>query len=492
MCWWCQNGVNQLALGWQSCRRMKLLALDDDTLFLKELGVSLRAEGFEFHDVNTPAEAMRRLENETFDAVLLDMHMPEISGLQMLKLVRGRWSETPVVMLTGDSNPESIVSAVQMGASDYVVKGSEEFLFALMTRLARIRKYRQLKSDHEVVKQKLAEADRRYEILGISSAVLKQRLEIARFKGTNVYVLIEGENGTGKELVARNLNLQEGVGRPFVAVNCGAIPTHLFESELFGHVKGSFTGAVSDQKGKFLAAQGGDLFLDEIGEMPLEMQVKLLRALQEKTITPVGSTRSIPVDVRILAATNRGLEDMVRQGKFRQDLFFRINQITLRTAPLRERPEDIGYLADLFAKRLRPGSMISPAALRRLEAHRWPGNVRELSNAIERACLYARDVDAEGASSARASVEILPEHLLLSDLGVADVVAEIPLLPQRAEDVTKERYQACLDWMQRRFFEVALDILKDNDTVIRRLEISRSYFYQKKKDLGLVANRRAL
>ena len=489
--WWCQTGVKQLALGWQSYGRVKLLALDDDAVFLKELGVSLRLQGVEFHDVNTPAEAMRRLEGESFDAVLLDMHMPEISGLQMLKLVRGRWSETPVVMLTGDSNPESIVAAIQMGASDYVVKGHEEFLVALTTRLARIRKYRQLKRDHEVVKQKLVEADRRYEILGVSSAVLKQRLEIARFKGTGVYVLIEGENGTGKELVARNLNLQEGVGRPFVAVNCGAIPTHLFESELFGHMKGSVTGAVSDQKGKFIAAQGGDLFLDEISEMPLEMQVKLLRALQEKTITPVGSTRAISVDVRILAATNRNLEELVRQGKFRQDLFFRINQITLKTAPLRERPEDIGYLADLFAKRLRPGSTISQAALRRLEAHRWPGNVRELSNAIERACLYARDVDVEGASSARASVEILPEHLLLSDLGVAETAVEVPLLPKRAEDVTKERYQACLDWMQRRFFEVALDVLKDNDTVIRRLEISRSYFYQKKKDLGLVASRRA-
>ncbi len=487
--------MNFLALGWQSCSRVKLLALDDDGLFLEELGVSLRAEGFELTAVTTPAEAMKNLDGQGFDAILLDMHMPEISGLQMLKIVRGRWPECPVVMLTGDSNPESIVSAIQLGATDYVVKGHEEFLVALKTRLQRIRKYRQLKREHEVVKSKLVEADKRYEILGISSAVLKQRLEIARFKGTGVYVLIEGENGTGKELVARNLNLQEGHGRPFVAVNCGAIPTHLFESELFGHVKGSFTGAVSDQKGKFAAAQGGDLFLDEIGEMPLDMQVKLLRALQEKTITPVGSTRAIPVDVRILAATNRNLEDLVREGKFRQDLFFRINQITLKTAPLRERHEDIVYLAELFAKRIRPGSTISEAARKRLQAHRWPGNVRELSNTIERACLYARDVEADSQLSGRASVEILPEHLLLSDLGVApglnaEVAQDLALLPQRAEDVTKERYQACIEWMQRRFFEVALDVLKDNDTVISRLEISRSYFYQKKKELGLVASRR--
>jgi transcriptional regulator with PAS, ATPase and Fis domain len=283
--------------------------------------------------------------------------------------------------------------------------------------------------------------------------------------------------------------LQEGPKRPFIALNCGAIPTHLFESELFGHVKGSFTGAVSDSKGKFVAAHGGDLFLDEIGEMPLDMQVKLLRALQEKAITPVGSTRTIPVEVRVIAATNRNLEELVREGKFRQDLYFRINQITLKTTPLRHRVEDIVYLAELFANRSRPGSTITSAALRKLAAHKWPGNVRELANTIERACLYARDIDADPQNGLRTSVEITPEHQLLSDLSRTEVAHE-GLFPTTADEVTKERYQQCMDWIQRRFFEIALEILKDNDKVIGRLEMSRSYFYQKKKDLGLVIVRR--
>lgn len=473
---------------------MKLLALDDDRSFLEELQLALQRDtdiDFEINVVTRPAEAMRALETQSFDAVLLDMHMPEISGLQMLKVIRGRFPDCPVLMLTGESNPDAIVSAIRLGANDYVIKGQEDFLVALKTRLDRIRSFANLKRDHQVIKSKLGEADRRYEILGVSPAVLKQRLEISRFKGTGVYILIEGENGTGKELVARNLNLQEGTGRPFVAVNCGAIPTHLFESELFGHVKGSFTGAVTDQKGKFLAAQGGDIFLDEIGEMPLEMQVKLLRALQEKTITPVGSTRTIPIDVRVIAATNRNLEERVRSGQFRQDLFFRINQITLRTTPLRERPEDIGYLAELFAERNRPGSVISQEALRRLEAHRWPGNVRELANTIERACLYARDFESDPPNGTRSAVEILPEHLLLSEISIPEASLEASLLPVCDQDVTKERYQQCLESIQRRFFEMALQILKDNDKVIERLDISRSYFYQKKKELGLVTTRRA-
>lgn len=464
---------------------VKLLAIDDDKLFLDELGPAL-APDFEFLAVTTPSEAIKALESQSPDVILLDLHMPEMSGLQLLKVIRGRWPDLPVVMQTGDAKPESIVEAMRLGASDYVIKGSEDFVLALRTRLAKIGKYRDLKRTNEVLKSKLGEADRRYEILGISPAVLKQKLEIARFKGTHVYVLIEGENGTGKELVARNLNLQEGVGRPFVAINCGAIPTHLFESELFGHVKGSFTGAVSDSKGKVLAASGGDLFLDEIGEMPLEMQVKLLRVLQEKAITPVGSAKSIPVDVRIIAATNRKLEQLVRDGKFRQDLFFRINQITLRTSPLRERPEDVIYLAELFAKRCLPGSMISQAAKLRLQQHAWPGNIRELLNTIERACLFAR----EGNGAAL----IGPEHLQLSDLPlpVSEVETEASkaLLPVSPDDVSQERYQQCLDWMQRRFFETALGLLQDNDKVIEQMGISRSYFYQKKKELGLSAGKR--
>lgn len=469
---------------------MKILALDDDREFLEELSKAL-SDRHSVEIVSTLSDLLRSLDVRVPDVLLLDMHMPDISGLQVLKLLRGsKQLDLPIVMLTGDSQTESVVSAIQSGATDYVTKESEDLLLNLEMRLSRISSLRELQRENATLLSKLAETEKSYEILGISAAVIKQRLEIQRFKGSRLSVLIEGENGTGKELVARNLNFQEGLGRPFVAVNCGALPSQLFESELFGHVKGSFTGAIGDQKGKFVAAQGGDIFFDEIGEMPLDMQVKLLRVLQEKVITPVGSVKTIPVQVRILSATNRNLEELVAQGKFRQDLFFRINQVTLKTSPLRERPEDIVYLAELFLARTKKGLHLSDEVKEALQNHTWPGNIRELQNTIDRASLFANDLlDMSGRR------QIGVEHLSLSELrpngSSGSPSSGLPkgLFPVRAEDVTRERFQRCVDWAQRKFLESALELIKDNDCVIQKLEMSRSYFYQKKKELGVTMAR---
>jgi len=336
----------------------KVLALDDDLSFLGELKIALE-DFVTFNGAGKVTEAMRAMVNDRPDLVLLDMNMPEVTGLEFLRVLKQRAQGIPVIMLTAESDPDIIVQTMKAGADDFVVKGSPDFLASLRVRISQALKLSKVKKLNEALSSKLKEAESKYEILGISPSTIKLRADIAKFKGANAYVLILGENGSGKELVARNLNLQENdPSRPFVAVNCGAIPAELFESELFGHVKGSFTGAVADRTGLFVQANGGDIFLDEIGELPPDLQVKLLRVLQNKEVTPIGSTKTIKLNVRVIAATNQKLEELVSDGKFRSDLFFRINQLVLQTTPLREHPEDILFLARHFAdctRRLKNG-----------------------------------------------------------------------------------------------------------------------------------------
>ena len=456
----------------------KILALDDDSKFLAELKTALDCE-FTVKTVTTVADAMQAISQFHPDVLLLDMNMPGASGMQILRVVHQRVANLPIIMLTAETKTELIVRAIQDGASDYVIKDSDDVFLGLKIRISRILALNGIRKQNEVLSLKVKEANSKYEILGISAATIRLRDELSKYKGTNAYILIQGENGTGKELIARTANLQENdPSRPFITVNCGAIPHNLFESELFGHTKGSFTGAIADQRGKFVAANGGDIFLDEIGELPLDMQVKLLRVLQERVVTPVGSTKGIAVNVRVIAATNKKLEELVKEGRFRQDLFFRLNQIVVKTPPLRARPDDILHLAQIFANKELPGVSISKEAKECLQAHTWPGNIRELENTIARACILVR-----GSSN----VKILPEHLMLSDLEVG-IGISIPanLFPKKKEDVTKERHQKCLDWMQKHFLQKALDIFGgDNNLVIEHLNISRAYFYQKKKELGL-------
>lgn len=471
---------------------LRILLVDDDKRFAESVVVLFRQE-HEVSIVHEPTEAMKVLGQLRPDLVLLDFGLPQISGLEFLKLLKRRMPELPVVMLTGNSQPETIIETMKAGASDFVIKGSDEFAANLKFRVANVlekaailRRNRTLVQENESqyeknrkLTAKLATHIRSYEILGVSEATLKLRRDILRMKGTHSYVLITGENGTGKELVARNLNLQEDdPSRPFIAVNCAAIPANLFESELFGHVKGAFTGASDTKQGQFKLADGGDIFLDEIGEVPLEMQAKLLRVLQEQTFTPVGAVKPVTVNVRVIAATNRNLEVEIKEGRFREDLFYRLNQISLRAPALRERPEDIEYLAEEFLKRRLPMGKLSVGARRVLAAYPWRGNIRELHNAIERAYIDIKD-------SARPVLK--PEHLGLDPNAVSpDQLALVPdeLLPRSKAEVSAEQLQSALEWIERLYLATSLKLFAgDYKFIYPRLGWSKATYFTRKKRL---------
>jgi transcriptional regulator with PAS, ATPase and Fis domain len=314
---------------------------------------------------------------------------------------------------------------------------------------------------------------------GSDETILKLKRDILRLKGTDAYVLITGENGTGKELVARGLNLQEDdTSRPFVAVNCAAIPATLFESEFFGHVKGAFTGATENKIGQFKAADGGDIFLDEIGEVPLPMQAKLLRVLQEKIFTPVGGIKPVSIDVRVIAATNRNLEEEIAKGNFREDLYYRLTKIVLRTPPLRERQSDIIPLAEEFLKRLLPVARLSEPAKKALLSHPWRGNIRELQNTIERASVFMKDSNRPILKPEHLGLIPSPLHHLAKTLAIPE-----RLLPQNKQEVSSQQRQRALDWIDRIYWERALKVTGENRTLYSLLGVSKTYYYERKKEL---------
>ncbi len=456
-----------------------LLLLDDDEIHLNQLKAALEAE-FNVITATQSNLAFRQLANA--ELLVVDLNMPEVTGLDVLRVVKQKNKNFPVIMLTGESDAATIVDCMKAGADDYVVKITPDLVQNLKFRIANCFKLIAIKDENtELVKKSIDKEAAHYQLLGDSISNLKLKAEIAKYKGATLNVLVQGEPGTGKELIARTFNLQEGnPNRPFIAVNCGSIPENLIESELFGHKKGSFTGAIDNRAGKFLAAHRGDLFLDEIGELSPPAQVKLLRVLQEKIITPVGSEKEVRVDVRVIAATNRNLEKMVAAGTFREDLFFRLNKIMLYTTPLRDKKEDILFLAEIFAKKQMPTVTFSSEAKKLLENHFWRGNIRELSNTIERACILA-----QGDSTFR----IEKKHLFLNSrvLNTEQVTVPSNLLPQAVEDISEQSYSLCLSWMEKNYFKRSLELAKnDNQKVIQSLGIGKTRYYAKKRDLGLI------
>ena len=378
--------------------RARVLVADDEASIRFVLRETLESAGHEVVEAASGEAALRALGAGPFDVAFFDIRMPGPSGLELLDQVRALGSDVAVVIVTAQNTFENAVEAMKRGALDYLVKPfGMDAVLALVGKVLRTRALeRELRALRREVGRKVAPGER---LVGRSPALLEVFKTIGRVAASDVAVLITGESGTGKELVARAIHQASARGEaPFVAVNAAAIPRDLLESELFGHERGAFTGAVEARPGRFREARGGTLFLDEIGDMPVELQAKLLRVLQSGEVTSVGGRRAEHVDVRIIAATHRELDAAVREGRFREDLLYRLRVVPIHIPALRERPEDVAVLAqhfvDRYAEELRLGPRaLSPDALQRLAAHAWPGNVRELENAIKRALvLSAREV----------------------------------------------------------------------------------------------------
>ena len=368
----------------------RILIVDDEENIGRSLRMILEREGYAVNFCRSVAEFTRHPDAGRADAYLLDMKLPDGSGIDLLKAVKQNGTSAPAIMISGHGTIADAVEATRAGAFDFLEKplDTDRLLITLRNALAQ----RQLTADNERLR---AVADTRYGMAGRSQALREVLEMVERVGPTAARVLVTGENGTGKELVARALHQRSPRhGAAFVEVNCAAIPSELIESELFGHMKGSFTGAVGDRSGKFEQADGGTLFLDEIGDMTLAAQAKVLRALQEGIITRVGGSKPIQVDVRVIAATNKTLEQEIAAGRFREDLFYRLNVVPIHVPPLRERREDIPDLVACFAERLAetagvPNRPFEAGALERLQALPWPGNVRELRNIVERVLILA-------------------------------------------------------------------------------------------------------
>lgn len=363
-----------------------ILVVDDAPSTLEVLERNLKAERYRVFTASSVPEAIRVLEATPVDLVITDLKMPEISGIDLIRHVRENFRETEVIMITGYPSVDGAVAAVKAGAQEFLTKPftDEELLGAVRRTLDQLRARKTVQEPEEEVTLGS------HGLLGASEAMKRVLRSIVKASSTSATVLITGESGTGKELVARAIHYHSPrASAPFVPVNCGAIPEELLESELFGHVKGAFTGASETRAGFFQTADGGTIFLDEISETSLSMQVKLLRVLQDKEVVMVGSTRPRRVDVRIVASTNKDLTDLVKKGLFREDLFFRINVITIDLPPLRERGDDllllIRHFTARFARELgKPAPQFSDRALEVLRNYPWPGNVRELENVIQR------------------------------------------------------------------------------------------------------------
>ena len=371
----------------------RILIVDDDEVSCRLFAEVLEGDGHQAHQAHSGEEALDRLRKESYDLLLIDVRMPGITGLDVTRAMRQEQPSLPVIVMTAFGSIETAVEAIHEGAYDYVSKPMN--LDELKKIVFRALGQRELHAQSRRKVKQVDDLEQQKTVIGRSWAMVEVFKMVARAAPTNSTVLILGESGTGKEVIARSIHQHSSRAQcPFVAVDCGALTETLLESELFGHVRGAFTGAVADKKGVFQSANSGTSFLDEIGDISLNMQSKLLRVLQEGEVRPVGGKEWVKVDVRVLAATNKDLDELVKTGAFREDLYYRFKVITIRLPPLRERPEDIEELAQLFIRRYsqaarRPITAISDDALERLRNYSWPGNIRQLENAIEQAVVLS-------------------------------------------------------------------------------------------------------
>jgi len=455
----------------------RLLLVDDEARIVKILSRILREEGYSLKTASTGEEGVTQARKHRPDIVLMDLNLPGISGLEAMAQILSLYPESLVIIITAYGTINSAVEAMQRGAHDYITKPFDND--ALLITLKRAEEHMALQRE---VSQLRGEIEARYRfdnIIGQSEAMRRVFDRMTRVACTDATVLVQGESGTGKELIVKAIHhASSRKDGPFVPVNCGAIPQNLVESEFFGHEKGAFTDAREQRIGAFERAQGGTLFLDEIGELPLDTQVKLLRAIENRTIVRVGGNHEIPVNIRIVAATNRDLETEVNAGAFRRDLYFRLNVFFIPIPPLKQRPADLPLLADHFMQKYTaslgsPAKRISESAITRLKSYSWPGNVRELENAIQSALIVCQD-------------ELLRTHhlpLRIQGYAIDDAHLESP------ERGLESRVRQITDDVERELILKALSECHGNKTqASERLCISRKTLFNKMLRLGIQKN----
>uniref|UniRef100_A0A832I9I9 Sigma-54-dependent Fis family transcriptional regulator n=1 Tax=Eiseniibacteriota bacterium TaxID=2212470 RepID=A0A832I9I9_UNCEI len=437
----------------------KILVVDDEQSMTQFLGIVLRKEGFQVTTTNNGRDALERVRSEAFDVVITDIKMPGMDGIQLLQGIKKHDPTLPVVIMTAYASQQSAIDAVNLGAFQYMIKNAKNDEIKLVVRNAI--EMRRVRMENQYLKRELKKGHDEKVLIGSSEEMERVFRMVEKVADSEATIMIQGESGTGKELIAREIHYRSRRAQgPFVSINCGAIPRDLLESNLFGHVKGSFTGAVRDAQGLFQVAEGGTFFLDEVGEMPLATQVKLLRALQEREIIPVGGTQPIKIDCRLVAATNADLEREVAEGRFRADLFYRLNVIPIKLPPLRLRRDDIPLLVDHFLKRYAQSGrakVVSKEAMELLMKYDWPGNVRELENVIERAMV----LDESGT----VGPDDLPDKIRLGSSHRGSLIIDSPTLT--LEELEKEYILKVLHstrWQKKR----ASDILGINASTLYR------------------------
>ena len=408
----------------------KILVVDDEQSMAQFLGIVLRKEGYQVSTATNGRDALEKVKSDPFDVVITDIKMPGMDGIQLLQGLKKYDPSLPVVIMTAYASQQSAIDAVNLGAFQYLIKNAKNDEIKLVVRNAI--EMRKVRAENQYLKRELKRGHDEKQIIGSSEEMIRVFKMVEKVADSEATIMIQGESGTGKELVAREIHYRSRHNNgPFVSINCGAIPRDLLESNLFGHVKGSFTGAVKDSAGLFQVAEGGTFFLDEVGETPLATQVKLLRALQEREIIPVGGTQPIKIDCRLVAATNADLEREVAEGRFRADLFYRLNVIPIKLPSLRQRRDDIPLLVDHFLRRYaqnNPGKTISKEAMDLLIKHDWAGNVRELENVIERALI----LDEGGLIGP----DDLPDKIRFGESHRGSLIIDTPTLT--LEDLEKE------------------------------------------------------
>jgi len=446
----------------------KILVVDDEQIIRESLSFILKNEGYEVSEASNGKEAYEKVLESAYDLVITDIEMPEMKGIDLLEHITTASPQTLVFIITAHGSIETAIQALRNGASDYILKPVE--FDELVVKIQRLLEHRRISIENKLLRKELLDKYDFSKLIGKSTAMKKVFDMIQTVSGTSSTVLITGKSGTGKELVARAIHYNsKRKTKLFVVVNCGAIPETLIESELFGHKKGAFTGAASDKAGFFKTADNGTLFLDEISEMPFQLQVKLLRALEQEEIIPVGSSTPISIDVRIVAATNRDLLKEVEAGKFREDLYYRLNVVEIHLPSLAERKEDIPLLIEHFVQKFRREMNknikgVDNDVMKHLLAHEWKGEIRELENIIERAVIFSTDEFV--------SMKSLPEFFQVST--------------EKAIARNDMSLREALDEVEKQFIYTTLERFEfDKEKTAGQLKISLPTLYRRIKDLGI-------